>query len=721
MAQDRTSGYDVLLQISESEINSQLETQFVAGGPIPTSMSIPVTASGLSGTATVLFGTPTADLDRPRPQMGLTLPFHDSQFAVTTPIPITLAPLGGTILVVQPIEVLTQGSNQIVSLNFNDAMPAVTVTFDSASATVLAPALAAAGLTLGQAQNLVAGAIVTQLQGPVGRFDLTPPIPVVDDNDPTTVFDIDATTINDTSGPDRNCVVFGVKMSSATVGNIGTATTNFIPVGQESLVMLSNAWLLGQVLRPKVATALGIPLSALDAPLHLNRSVNAPGGQGTLTNLDAQIDGNRIRVNARATASGTGWSAVSNITFFIDLALSGGSITVTSSTPSVDTSVDLEWWVWLLSIGLGGLFGGIVGAIVGAIVPAIVEAVASGMVNSLVSGAITSGIGNIPPLPLGPIGSGLTLDAIILDDLELHGSIIRSLSIPIRNQGSYESPSGFSIDLDTGHVTASATSLSDLTWNPGHNLQTAGPARLTITGISYGALTPVQVSKMPLIGMSISAGSIPYSFPVWIPFVSHPSITFGVRTSAGRLAKVEAYYDLGEGGMLHLDWVVWDTPVPSVDISSSWTVIERGDVTNYVKPDCSYCTSSPVRWCGLFEAVPKLMPFPIDYQWCLCGTVLADGEGEVSSAGGNLRYKVKGKQLMIQSETLGEDIDCQLCLSAIDERGLEQFKCISLNQPGIQTTCKPCQPANYQIAYLPAAAELADWRPLLSAVQKAPG
>ena len=67
---------------------------------------------------------------------------------------------------------------------------------------------------------------------------------------------------------------------------------------------------------------------------------------------------------------GLAWvpSLGANFSFFIDIGLAGGAITVTATTPNVDTDVDLEWWVWLASLGLGGLFGGIVGAIVAAIV-----------------------------------------------------------------------------------------------------------------------------------------------------------------------------------------------------------------------------------------------------------------------------------------------------------------------------------------------------------------
>ena len=74
----------------------------------------------------------------------------------------------------------------------------------------------------------------------------------------------------------------------------------------------------------------------------------------------------------------------------------------------------------------------------------------------------------------------------------------------------------------------------------------------------------------------------------------------------------------------------------------------------------------------MFEAVPKLMPFPIDYQWCLCGTVIEEGEGEVGPADRRLRYKLQGRRLMVQTQALGDDIDCQLCVSAIDARGQEE-------------------------------------------------
>ncbi|MEK6375580.1 MAG: hypothetical protein AABO58_23120 [Acidobacteriota bacterium] len=715
MALDRTSGFDMLVQISETELNNQLATLFLAGSGFPTMLSVPINMGAVVGTATLNFGTPTADLDRPRPQMGLTLPFTNSQLQVTAPLPATLAPLGGTITIVDAIEMITQGTNQIATMDFNNGAPNVTVFFDVPSQAILAPALAAAGLTLAQAQNLMAGFVVQQLQTSMGRLDLTPPIPVVDDADPTTVFDIDVTTVNDTSVSDRDCLTFGVRMANDSGGNINGVTTSFIPAGSESLVMMSNFWLLARVMRPRVAAALGLSVTDFDTPLRLNHNVAAPGGQGTLTNLEARVEGNRIRVDGRATASGTGWSAESNFTFFIDITLSGGAINVVATTPTVDTDVDLAWWVWLLSLGLGALFGGIIGAIIAAIVLAIVEAVAEGIVNNLVSSGIGGALGGIPAIPLGPIGGGLTLNTIILDDLELRCSIIRSVSVPMKNSGSYASLAALAIDLDTGMVRSSAFATADLVWDGGMTLSTNGPAGLTITGTSFGSLTPVQISRLSLSSHNISATLIPLAAPPSFPFFSHQAVIFGVRTAEGRLAKVRAWRNVFAGGRLELEWATYDTPIPQLDIAGRWSVVERGPSTEYITPDCSYCTSRTVRRIGHFEAWPRLVAFPIDYQFCLCGTVLAEGEGTVSTANGPLDYKLEGRRLTIETD-MGQNVDCELCVSAIDARGQELFTCTQLSQRGIENRCRRCAPKSVRTRtdIVPAQAALNAWRPLIT-------
>ncbi len=716
MALDRTSGFDMLVQISENELNNQLATAFLAGAVLPSSMIVPVSAGGVVGTANLNFTTPVADLDRPRPRMGLTLPFSGSQLVITSPLPVTLEPLSGIIEIVDTVEMMTAGSSQFATLDFAGSAPDVRVDFDAETEDILAPALALIPLTVVQAESLMAGVVLQQLQTSVGRVDLSPPIPVVDDADPTTIFDIDVTTVNDASAADRDCLAFGVRMANDSGGNINSVSTSFIPAGSQSLVMMSNFWLLARVMRPRVAASLGLPVTDFDTPLRLNHNVPAPGGQGTLTRLEARIEGNRIRVDGRATDSGTGWSAESNFTFFIDIALAGGSLTVTATTPSVDTDVDLEWWVWLVSLGLGALFGGIVGVIVAAIVLVIVEAVAEGIVDNLIAGGIGGALGGIPSIPLGPIGGGLTLTSVILDDLELRCSIIRSLSVPIKSQGSHTSLSGFTVDLDAGTIGSGVVFGTDLIWDPARGISTNGPTGLTITGASYPGLTPVQISRLPLSGHQIPLALIPLTFPPSFWFLPHNEVVFGVHTSDARYAKARAWRSITEQGALHLDWVTYDTPVPKLDIAARWSVVERGEVTEYITPDCSYCKSSPVRRCGIFEAWPRLMAFPIDYQWCLCGKVIEEGKGQVSSPHGPLSYKLGGRRLCIETE-MGQPVDCELCVSAIDARGQELFTCIRLSLPGVDTQCRKCIPSKglVKVDYIAAEPALAAWRPLLIA------
>ena len=252
----------------------------------------------------------------------------------------------------------------------------------------------AAGLTLSQAQNLLAGIVLNELQSDVRRIELTPSIPVTDDADATTIFDIDVWTLNDSSALDRDCISFGVRMSRETGGNIAAITQSFIPSGGQSLVMMSNFWLLARAMRPRIASALGRSVSdCSDTPLRLNRSIPAPGGQGAL-HESRGARGRQPNSSDRACHR-FGYGLVGGVKAArcsVDIALSGGEITITATTPNVNTDVDVEWWVWVLSLGLGGLFGGIIGAIVAAIVIAIVEAVAEGVADGLISDGISGAL-----------------------------------------------------------------------------------------------------------------------------------------------------------------------------------------------------------------------------------------------------------------------------------------------------------------------------------------
>ena len=49
MAQDRTAGFDMLVQVSEAELNTQLAAAFLGGTIFPPSLSIPVSMGARPG------------------------------------------------------------------------------------------------------------------------------------------------------------------------------------------------------------------------------------------------------------------------------------------------------------------------------------------------------------------------------------------------------------------------------------------------------------------------------------------------------------------------------------------------------------------------------------------------------------------------------------------------------------------------------------------------
>ncbi|MFZ5817345.1 MAG: hypothetical protein ACOY93_18940 [Bacillota bacterium] len=686
MAQDRTSGFDLLVQISETELNNQVAAAAASGLFFPTSISRPVNTLGVTGQLDLNLGIPVVDLDRPRPQMGLTIPFTNSQLAITSPVPATIAPLSGTIVVVDQVQIRSTGGTQQAVMDFTSGAPTVTVTFSPATALLLTPILSGLGITLDQARAALAAQVQASLVADVQRLPLTPQIPVADDSDPITPFSIEVTTVNDTTAADRDALTFGIRTDAASGGNINGVTQSFIPAGGQSVVMMSNFWLLARVVRPRLAAELGLSAADFDTPLRLNRPVPAPGGQGTLTQLEGRVEGNRIRIDGRATASGTGWSAVATFHFFIDLSLSGGQIQITASPAVVDTDVSLEWWVWLLSLGLGALFGGIVGAIVGAIVPAIVEAVAEGLAEQAASQAFDDAVGNIPPIPLGPIGSTLTLTSLLLDDLELRGPIQWGLTFPVKSSGAHMAGGGFTLDLDAGtlHPAGSLLAKLDLAWNPATGLSTRNGAGLSVTGYSYGALTPVQLRNLSFATTHLPAASIPPVADLGF-FDIGEAVVFGVRTNQGRLAKVKAWRDLLAGGALRLEWTTYDTPIPTLDIALRWEVMEKGEGTPFVGADFAACTRYTVSRRCTVEAWPRLMAFPVNYQWCLCGTVL-QGQGKLQHAGGSIAYRVDGRYLTLETE-MGQAVDCELCVSAVDAKSRELFTCVPLQIGPTETDC----------------------------------
>ena len=95
---------------------------------------------------------------------------------------------------------------------------------------------------------------------------------------------------------------------------------------------------------------------------------------------------------------------------------------------------------------------------------------------------------------------------------------------------------------------------------------------------------------------------------------------------------------------------------------------------------------------------------------------MLEGEhGNVDTRYGPLSWRVDGRQLFVETD-LGQAVDCELCVSAIDSRGMELFTCIRVNLSGIEKNCRKCDPNQPIIVaeFLEVEPALATWRPLIA-------
>ena len=682
MSRENTGGFDLLIQISEDELNTQIQTLAAAGElSIPSSIESNFTMGTISGTAFLNFDLPTVSLDAPSPTLIIELPFRESRLDVG----LVVDNLSGLIRIEHPITVHTDGNTQQALLDFTSGVGNVVFDFDSASESILAPAILL-GITIPQMEAAGADAVEDSLVNEIQELAITPPITTNDEN-PTIPSSFEVSTINDGSSLDEDILNFGIRMNPGTGGDLSGVTGSFIPNGEESVLMMANNYLLFDVIRPQLASSLGIPLSSISSPCTLNRSVPAPGGEGTLTALRAFVEGSRIKVEGRATASGSGWDAESTFSFFLNLSLEEGEIVVTNTEPTIDTDVDMAWWVWLLGLGLGGLFGGIVGAIVGAIVVGIVKGVIKGIANDIISTGITSGLDAIPPFPLGPIGSGLNLSTILLDDLELRGNIIRSFNIPILSRGQESSQGAFALNLDNGQRFPynSTSPHIDVKYSPSRGLDFVNGARFSNTGETYGGLTVLHISKMNHTKNRIFDSQIPSV--INMPFIhTGRELVVGIETSQGRMAKAKIYKDLIQGNQFEIGWTTYDTPTPTVTLNSNWTTVERGERLDPRLVDGECCPAYEAAQKCKITAWPKLLAFPVDIQWCIDGIILKDEEGKVFTKSGELGFKVNGRFLEITT-SIGQKVNSKVCVSVIDAKGIEVFVCTKIVTDGIGTDC----------------------------------
>ena len=705
MSQSGTGGFDLLVEISEVELNTQLAIAPLPGYPQPNQkLPVSVTVGGQSGTFTTFIGPPSIDLDPPGPRdVALTVPFRDAVVDGLSLNPVT--GLAGLIRAVDGVTLVdgtgapapfdpnvppAPGATKQAILNFGDGV-IVTVTFDANSTAALAGRVSATGLAAALEPLFAAFLLFF-----VRRVSLGPPIPLGAGGLPGGLapLDFDVGKVNDTSALDRDALIFGIQTRATSGGSISSITATTLPPGARAGIIFSNDLVLRSIVCPALATALRVGTGAgspFDDPCTLNRRVPFPGAPGAfLERLTARVAGSIILIEGAVSTSGTGWNASASFAMVITVGLTPGAVptlSIRASTPAIDTTINLEWWVYVAVAGGALVAGGLGAASIAALYLTIMDGIADLLADTLVSAITPTVLGALPiplftpggiTIPLGPVARGLTLGSVVLDDLTIYGTpeYPSETELPIAAGDCFADP-GCAFDLDTGQPHGTGQSMPfgvDLTWDRSAGgtllLSAVGAAALGL-GLThpYHSVTHTQLRGLSYVpGLQVSAEMIPQRSAGSGDPVSE--LVVAVRTGGGRYAKCALWR---QQDILHLRYVTYDEPTASLGITGTWFVIGRAQAS---------AIADHVAWRGTFQADARNFVLPVDYQWCFDGHVLTEGVGSVQSAtGGVVRFGTEGPELWLESST-GETLEGELCVSALDAWQRELFTCVPLSQPG---------------------------------------
>lgn len=387
MSQSQTSGYDILVQLSEQELNQQLQTSFVLSPIVISSITITPVFNHL-------------ELDASANTVGIA-----NCVRLFIDLSGNFSGLPGTAEVCAPIEVWVPSSNPnqrqlVVSFPSN-----IYVNFIDSNS---------------NANSFIANALKTFLIGRV-REPLGPALDMPPSSDPLTPTGLSVKVIDDPNPLGTDCVTMMINTGGSSGGS-SAGITKFVgssPNG--AVVVLSNKLVLERLICPKLESSLG---ATFNAPCTLAQRVQLddPGNLKIfLETLSVTVEGDHLRVKGTLGGKGKGWKLDGKFSLRLYLELNSGTIGVRQETDQMDADFDFKWWVWVLS----GLTGGVLGLLLVALVENFIDDLIDNVISKFAAftGKL-SGIG-VPSIPLGPSGGTIEIQSVLLDDLMLQGPVKR--------------------------------------------------------------------------------------------------------------------------------------------------------------------------------------------------------------------------------------------------------------------------------------------------------
>ena len=400
MAQSQTSGYDILVQLSEQQLND-----IAAALPLPPLPSNPVvkqlTFNHLEMDAAFTNSTPN----------GVRLYFD---FVAKVGIPT----YSGTMDFIAVIDVRPDvNGKRVLGIYWQPGVSQVTV-LNTPVNNLLTPIFQGALSNPNMPKPLVTLGTVDPAAG----------------TDPLTPTDMHVKVIDDPDPSGIDCVTMMLNTGGSTGGD-PAGVTHYLGNGPNgAVVTLSNQLVLERLLAPALGSALGAtfnPPCVLASPVEifsLTSTQYGPFGHVlysvsmhiNLQSMSVVVDGNYFRVTGTVGGSGNGWSVTGNFDVRLYVQVNNGALELVQVVVvPLQAEFDFAWWVWvLLGLGAGPL---------GLLLTAFVENAINVVIDRLLArfadiGSQLSGIA-LPSIPLGIPGGQLTIQNVQLDDLVLQGPV----------------------------------------------------------------------------------------------------------------------------------------------------------------------------------------------------------------------------------------------------------------------------------------------------------
>ncbi|MDD1662405.1 MAG: hypothetical protein LUQ60_01485 [Methanomicrobiales archaeon] len=427
--------------------------------------------------------------------------------------------------------------------------------------------------------GIVSGFFASALRG-LGEL-LIFPVPVNrSSTSPTDLHSADVRIIDDTSPDDRDALAVLLTFGGGMPGDRAGFTRSFIPTGETGGIAVDFDWLC-RIIRPRLASALGIPESDFDAPCRLNTTVRIDeDNEVDLTRLELTLVDGAIQVTAAVRKSGTGYSATGTVSGRIRVAVQAGNLVIQSQVDNPDIDIDLDWWVWLAAAVIGAIIGGVISGVIGAIVGAILAPLITWLATEIIEGLIqditskvVDAVGSLN-FQVPAVGLNLVFQEVFIDDVVVGCDVKATDTAPIRASGVMVVRNGQRFNLDNGLVGDETLAGADMVWEGLGNarrLRTLCAVKLARTGTSafdgftryrmYG-LPYAKPATVPITELAIILPGFLGGFG--IATYLETNLVYGVRTDEDRYSLIQAIEVKDD--QVRIAYQTYEKVLPSIEI-----------------------------------------------------------------------------------------------------------------------------------------------------------